>query len=122
VDAGLALPAELPRPRLEPAAFDPFEGVKPPAPPVAVAAPQVAVVPAPTPPPLSYRFLGRVKDPDGRTHVYLSHEGKDLPVAKGSPLDEGYVVERLEADAVLVYYPPLDFHTQIRIPLADAIP
>lgn len=117
------LPVTLPQPSLEPANFDPFVGVKPPAPPPA----PVVVAPLPAPlvpqaPPLNYRFMGRVVDPDGKTQIYLSRADKDVLVAKGTHLDEGYDVEGVKPDAVLVYYPPLDLHTQIRIPTSDATP
>ena len=109
--------ADLPQPHLDAAIADPFVGVRPPPPPppptVAITAPPP---PAPTPPALNYRFLGRVVDPDGQLEVYLSRADKDQLVARGTQLPEGYVVQAITPTAVELYYPPLDYHTQIRIP------
>ena len=65
------LPAGLPAHRLDPAEFDPFVGVQPPAPPPLVAPvprPMIGPVyePPPPPPPLNYRYLGQMLDPAGK--------------------------------------------------------
>lgn len=117
-----ALPADLPQPRLEAAVGDPFVGVQPappppPPPPVAVVA--MPVVP-PAPPALNYRYLGRVVDPDGKLLVYLGGADKEQLVAKGTQLAEGYVVQAITATAIELYYPPLDYRAQIRIPPDEA--
>ena len=115
------LPTELPQPQFEASATDPFVG------PTSLAPSRTLAVTVDAPPPsspvapaINYRFLGRVVDPDGQTLIYLSHADKDLRVARGTQLEEGYVVEAIRPDAVLLYYAPLDFHTQIRIPPPDS--
>lgn len=112
-----SLPADLPQPRLEPAVGDPFVGVQPPppAPPPPVAVVAMPAAP-PAPPALNYRFLGRVVDPEGRLQVYLSGPDKEQLVAKGTQLAEGYVIQAITSTAVELYYPPLNYRTEIRIP------
>jgi hypothetical protein len=115
------LPSTLPAMILDKADFDPFVGQQPqpsttppkPAPaPVVVAPPP----PAPTAPALPYRYLGQMVDPSGKRYVYLGKADKEMPVAVGTQLDEGYVVEAIAADGVHVHYPPLDTRAVISIP------
>jgi hypothetical protein len=107
------LPALLPRHVLGKANFDPFVGVQPPAPP-ATPAPKPFVGPVyqppPPPPPINYRYLGQMTTPGGDRLVYLNSGTADIPVAVGTRLDEGYVVESIASDGVHLYYPPLKAH------------
>jgi len=101
-----------------PGAFDPFVGVVPPPPP---AQPPVApvltiVAPPPAPPPQDYRFLGRVTGPDGVEQVLLGHGDAAVPVKAGTVLDNGYVVESLTLEAIILSYPPLGTKTTVPIP------
>lgn len=120
-----ALPHRLPVHALEPADFDPFVGLQPPpAPPprpsatVLAAAPPAAppVPPTPTAPPLNYRYLGQMIDPAGTRLVYLGRADKEVPVAVGTQLDEGYVVDAINANGIQLRYPPLDTRAVISIP------
>ena len=91
-----AVPSRLPVVTLDPANFDPFVGAQPPPPPPPKPQPMPVVVapppPAPMAPPLSYRYLGQMVDPSGKRLVYLGKGDKDVLVAVGTQLDEGYVV------------------------------
>lgn len=121
-----ALPRRLPAIELERATFDPFAGeqtastrTQPAAPPVASpqAAPEVAS--APVAPAISYRFLGRMIDPDGKAVVYLAGSGREIPVSVGTTLPEGYVVEAMDEAGIHLRYPPLDVRAIVSIPRAE---
>lgn len=115
------LPSALPTTRVGLAVFDPFVGMQPPPqPPTPLPTPSPPAVaappPAPTAPALGYRYLGQMTDPNGKRLVYLAKADKELPVAAGMLLDEGYVVESIGADGVHLFYPPLDVRAIINIP------
>jgi hypothetical protein len=65
---------------------------------------------------LNYRYLGQMTDPTGQHLVYLSGPTKEIAVAVGTRLDEGYVVEAITGDAVRLHYPPLDARAVIPLP------
>ena len=116
-----SVPERLAAVTLEQASFDPFAGVQPPAP----AAPPPAkpfvgpiYVPPPAPPAINYRYLGQMTDPEGKTLVYLSRSDKDVLVAAGTSLDEGYKVEAITSDGVRLIYPPAGGRVTIPIPPA----
>ena len=115
----IRLPERLPTLALDKASFDPFVGMQPPAPPPPkpfVGPVYVAPAPAPTPPTLPYRYLGQMTDPSGKKLHYLVKADKDVPIAVGTHLDEGYVVEAITADTIRLHYPQLDARAEIRIP------
>lgn len=100
------------------AAFDPFVGLVPPPPPPApppVASPAAVLAP-PSPPPQDFRFLGRVTDPDGIDQVLLSRGDTAVPIKVGTVLDNGYVVESIAADVIILTYPPLGIKTSLPVP------
>ncbi len=101
--------------------FDPFVGLVPP--PVVAPAPQQrpAEAPPPAPPPQEYRYLGRITGPDGVEQVLLVHGDSVVPVARGTALDNGYVVESLSQDAVVLTYPLLGIRSNIPIPSASIV-
>lgn len=116
----VALPGRLHRPSLEPASFDPFGGVRPPPPPPPpppVAPMPLATTPvmAPVAPALNYRYLGRMTDPSGEQRIYLARGDSAVAVSVGARLDEGYVVEAIDAGTIRLHYPPLG--AQVRIPI-----
>lgn len=101
--------------------FDPFAGaaVTPPAPlPLAVSpAPAAPLPPAPPPPPTQdYRYLGRMTGPDGSQQILLGRGETSVSIAKGTVLDNGYVVESISTDAIVLNYPSLGVRTSISIP------
>lgn len=71
---------------------------------------------APTAPPLAYRYLGQMVDPSGTRYVYLGKADRELPVAVGTRLEEGYVVESIGPEGIRLHYPPLDAHAVIPLP------
>ncbi len=98
-------------------AFDPFVGVVPPPPPAPPpVAPVVAIMAPPAPPPQEYRFLGRVTGPDGVDQVLLGHGDAAVPVKAGTVLDNGYVVESVTTEAIVLIYPSLGTKTAVPIP------
>ncbi|WP_315647869.1 hypothetical protein [Roseateles aquae] len=124
VTAALTLPAELPRQTLEAAEADLFLGVQPPPPkltPVQAAVPAPA---APQTPMLNYRFLGRFVAPNGEPMVYLSRHGdnKEFAITAGTQLDEGFVVEAIKAETVVLRYPPAGTRLNLAIPSAESQP
>lgn len=71
------------------------------APPVS-ASPAAAPPPAPQPLPMNLRFMGSMVDPTGKRLVYLARGDTAVLVGAGDRLDEGYVVESLRRDAVVL--------------------
>lgn len=116
VVAGMRLPERLPVHTLDKATFDPFVGLQPPPPPPPKIVVAPVVVSAPMPPQLAYRYLGQMTDPSGQQRHFLARMDKDVPVAVGTLLDEGYVVEAITTDAIRLHYPPLNTRVEIRIP------
>jgi hypothetical protein len=103
------------------ATFDPFVGVAPPAPPPAPI-PVAPPPPAPAqPPPLTYRFFGRVDGVDGTAEIYLTRGNNVVRAQAGLKLDDGYVVEAITPVGVSVAYPPLDAHAVIPLPAETGI-
>ena len=114
------LPVALPSLELEPALRDIFMAVPvAPAAPVVKAPPAppapVAVVVAPQAPAVQWRFLGRMQSPDGKTLVYLGRGENAITVAAGDKLDDGYMVEAIQKDAVVLLFPSLDQRARIQI-------
>lgn len=105
--------------------FDPFAGVKPPAAPPppptrpAMVVP-VAAVPS-TAPPAGYRFLGQVIDPEGRRQVFLSRQDRTVLATPGIRLDDGYVIEAVDADAVRLHHPQFDVRVSLALPVAKPV-
>lgn len=117
----MRLPQRLSTLALDKASFDPFVGVQPLAPPPPgpfVGPVYVAPTPAPTPPTLNYRYLGQMTDPSGKKLHYLVKADKDVPIAVGTRLDEGYVVEAITAAAIHLHHPQLDVRAEIHVPPA----
>jgi hypothetical protein len=99
------------------ASFDPFVGVVPPAPPPPPAvAPVATAAPPPSPPPQDFRYLGRMTGPDGVEQTLLGRGDAAVPITVGTTLDNGYVVESIAADAVVLVYPPFGSKAVLQIP------
>lgn len=95
-----------PRPLLAASARDPFMPPPPPAPPpVEVAAPPPSP-PPPIVPPFPYRVLGRILEPDGTRRVYLALEDRLVAIQPGSDLEQGFRVESVGEDEVVVKHGP----------------
>lgn len=71
---------------------------------------------SPPPPALNYRYLGQMSGPDGVTYVYLARADSAVHVRVGTSLDEGYVVERIDADVVTLHHRASSASAFIAIP------
>lgn len=121
------LPEQLPLVALDEARLDPFVGFAPP--PIAQPQPirlkpkpvqsveQVAPLP-PSPPPVSYRYLGKLVDPQGQVLVYLTRQDEIIQVSNGTKLPDGYVIESISANSIRLHFPSLDARAMIVIPPA----
>lgn len=123
VDAGQEakqepLPASLVATSLSPAKRDVFAPKLVAPPPALATAPKAD--PAPPPPPQAplpnLRFMGWMVDPAGKRLVYLARGDAAVLVGPGDRLDEGYVVESLKSDAVVLVYPSLNARATVPIP------
>lgn len=116
------LPIALAVLTLEPAKRDIFIPATSAAAPVPAAPASAAPTPPPPPPPqaptLGLRFLGTMLDPEGKRLVYLARGDAAVLVGAGDRLDEGYVVDSVTADSVVLIYPPLNTRATIAIPPA----
>lgn len=105
---------------LSAARFDPFNGLPANPPPQPAPAQPAASPPAgslaPVAPVLNYRFFGRMTTPQGQVMTLLAREDHVVVVEPGQQLDEGYVVESVDLNAVRLHYPPLDVHVSIVVP------
>lgn len=109
------LPDRLVALQLEPAEADPFVGAQRP-PPEPPPQPVVKEPPPPPPPPFNYRYLGRMQGPTGEESIYLTLAKRSVPIAVGTRLEDGYVVESIGPESISFHYPPLDTHTVLSIP------
>ena len=65
---------------------------------------------------MNHRYLGRMRSPAGEVLVLLG-DGSDSVVARvGLILGNGYVIDRLAADAVHVHHANLDLRQIIPLP------
>lgn len=113
-----ALPDRLAALQLDPAEADPFVGAQPPPPepPSKPVVKEPPPSPPPPPPPFNYRYLGRMQGPTGEESIYLTLAKRSVPIAVGTRLEEGYVVESIGPESISFHYPPLDTHTVLSIP------
>jgi len=82
-----------------------------PAPPPKEPEPQEA---APAPPPNPYRFAGIVEH-DGTRRVFLAQGGRVFEAKAGDPLEHGFKVLSVTADAVTLLYEPLKVQLTIAL-------
>ena len=103
-------PARLKRPAAQPAqpVTDPFAAPQP-------APAQQATPPAPTAPPLPFRYLGRATE-DGRVAVFLERGKENYSVAQGEPAGRDYRVERITEASVTFTYLPLGAQQTLAVP------
>ncbi len=119
------LPRELSPWQVDLASRDPFVPYAPPAPMEPAPAKVVRKLepiaePAPTAPPMTYRFLGRMLTPEGRPITLLARGDAAIEVKAGQQLEEGYRVDSVNAQAVRLVYPPLGTVVDIAIPAAPS--
>lgn len=124
--APVDLPPQLPQLRWGKAAFDPFVGgpeMAAPAKPASQLAPAPVAYPpappapaAPSTPPVGYRYLGQMVGPAGQRLIYLARGDQSIPVQVGTRLDDGFVVEAMDAAGIKLHYPPSGSHALIPMP------
>lgn len=124
------LPTSLTPLHMEPALRDIFAGPSkmPAGPVVQLAAPmpqpqvmresllQPSPVPLPVAPPVTWRFLGRMSAPDGKSIVMIAREDVSVAVDVGAQLDDGYIVKILDSDKIRLTHPPTGTLADIPIP------
>jgi len=113
-------PDTVPRQTLSAAVRDPF-AVNTPSPPPAPMA--VSSTPAPAPaeappavPPMSYRYLGQVTDPDGKRLILLAKGAKEAAVSTGALLEDGFRVQGIQAKAISIVHTATNTAFEISIP------
>lgn len=118
----MPLPARLPDVILEPARRDifgvPNQAPAPgpiPAPVMAQPAPITSSAPPPAPPQMTYRFGGRFETPEGRLLTYLAKGDNMIEVGPGQALEDGWLVEAVSPDTILLVYPALKAQATIAI-------
>lgn len=118
----MPLPARLPDVILEPARRDifsvPSQAPAPspvPAPVMAQLAPITSSAPPPAPPQMTYRFGGRFETPEGRLLTYLAKGDNVIEVGPGQALEDGWLVEAVSPDTILLVYPALKAQATIAI-------
>ena len=92
----------------------------PPAPPkpAAKAVAEPPPPPPPAPPPMPYRVAGQVVH-DGSAQVVLAKGDRVITVREGQVLEDGYRVESIRADGVMLVYIPLEARQYV--PAATAL-
>jgi hypothetical protein len=112
---------------LAPAKNDPFVGFSPTLKVVAAAKPSKTphlrapdpvpqAVATPQAPPLDLQYAGRLSMGDTTAQVYVIQQSQWFVLEKGTTLQNGYVVESVDAHGVRLRYPPLDVSRQFLLP------
>jgi hypothetical protein len=120
---GYGQPEIWPRPVLEPATRSPFSPPVSAAPkPVIQARVASAVPPTPAPPPADFRFWGRMSSPDKQMLFFLAKgaDGAPVEVHHGTKLDDGWAVESISDNAIVLVNAVTQQRTTILVPLADS--
>ncbi|ALF90105.1 MULTISPECIES: hypothetical protein [Ralstonia solanacearum species complex] len=103
--------APLLRATIGPAEGDPFNAVVPPPPPPPPAAPP----PPPQPPPFPFRYFGVMSDESGKPAHFLAKGDALVPVKPGVSLGDGYRVESMNEQTLVVLYEPIPSKTVIQL-------
>lgn len=67
---------------------------------------------------MTLRYLGSMRTPEGQQLVYLARGDNAVAVAVGDKLDEGYFVEAIATDSVVLVHPQFDKRVTVPIPQA----
>jgi hypothetical protein len=117
------LPTSLERWPVEPATRDPLwghtVGALPQTLPRAPVAPAAPAGPPQAPPPaMEWRYLGAIETPDGHRVNMLTSQAADQAVVAepGARLAGGYEILSIDAEAIVLVYPPLQLKAVIPIP------
>ena len=74
----------------------------------------------PPPPPMNWRALGSMVTPAGERIVWLARGNDEITVKPGAVLDDGYVVQSIDKETVVLLYPPIGTTARISLPHAQA--
>jgi hypothetical protein len=115
--------SEINRPAIESAKRDPFMAVQAiPAQPPASVQKMTALPPppepAPAPPPVGLTFVGRLVGPEGDLSIMANNGNETLTLRPGQALPNGYRVDAVNDQAVLLSYPPLNTTARLDLPSA----
>jgi hypothetical protein len=117
------LPSALPDRDADAGRRDIFAPVMPPPPspaPPAPPAPPTPPPPPPAPPPMNWRASGSMVTPAGEHIVWLAKGNDEIMVKPGTRLDDGYVVQIVDAEKVVLLYPPIGTTAQIPLPRSQS--
>lgn len=121
--ASAPLPSRLPDRDLEAGRrdiFTPVTAAPPPLPPAPPPAPPPPPPPPPSPPQMNWRALGSMVTPDGQRLVWLAKGSDEITVKSGTMLDDGYVVQSVDGQAVVLLYPSIGTTVRLDLPHAQA--
>ncbi|ARU25520.1 hypothetical protein Q3O98_19125 [Ralstonia pseudosolanacearum] len=99
------------RAAIGPADGDPFNPVVPPPPPPPPAPPP----PPPQPPPFPFRYFGVMSDESGKPAHFLAKGDALVQVKPGASLGDGYRVESMNEQTLVVLYEPIPSKTVIQL-------
>ena len=68
------------------------------------------------PPPMTWRAVGAMVGPDGGHVVWLSRGADEVAITPNMQLDDGYVVQSIGDDEVVLVYPSLGTTAHIPLP------
>jgi hypothetical protein len=114
-----ALPSVLPERDVAAGQRDIFAPVPPPPPPSPPPPPAPPPPPPPPPPmapPMNWRALGSMLTPGGERIVWLAKGSDEITVKPGTQLDDGYVVQSVDKDKVVLLYPSIGTTATIQLP------
>lgn len=69
---------------------------------------------------MNWRALGSMVTPAGDHMVWLAKGNDEIAVTPGAQLDDGYVVQSIDADEVVLVYPSLGATTRLALPRSQS--
>jgi hypothetical protein len=124
-NALVSLPSELPERDVEAGRRDIFIALAtppPPAPPPAPPPPPPPPPPAPEAPPVNWHATGAMTTPQGERLVWLAKGNDEISVKPGTLLSDGYMVQSIDDETVVLLYPPIGTTARIPLPQASSKP
>ncbi len=71
--------------------------------------------PAPTAPPFTYQFIGKMIEEENRSAVFLENKSRIFIVRAGDTIDNQYRVETIDPPVMMLTYLPLDIKQTVQI-------
>jgi hypothetical protein len=66
---------------------------------------------------MQWRPIGAMRTPAGERIVWLARGAEEVRVSVGTRLDDGFLVQSIEAETITLVYPPLGTVTTLNLPL-----